>query len=229
MGVRFSNANTKVAKLAKVPALQPYLEGGRKIYNFDLLAGHSCPFAHECKSKVVNGKVKDGKHTKYRCFAASLEALYPTSYNLHKENFDTLRKLDRNRMLEELESAIPHNAGIVRVHSSGDFFNYDYFRAWMQVARNHPNILFYAYTKSLTYWSKYRPYIPKNFVLTASRGGLRDDLITKKGFREAIVIFHEDEAEKLGLEIDKDDSHAANSHGGSFTLLIHGVQPKKKR
>jgi len=42
------------------------------------------------------------------------------------------------------------------------------------------------------------------------------------------VVFSEAEAEKLGLEIDHDDSHAARPslRDQDFALLIHGTQPK---
>ena len=45
-----------------------------------------------------------------------------------------------------------------------------------------------------------------------------------KNLKYAKVVFSEEEAAELGLEIDHDDSHA---YGGdkSFALLIHGTQP----
>ena len=45
--------------------------------------------------------------------------------------------------------------------------------------------------------------------------------------RSAKVVFSEAEAEKLGLEIDHDDSHAARPslRDQDFALLIHGTQP----
>jgi hypothetical protein len=41
------------------------------------------------------------------------------------------------------------------------------------------------------------------------------------------VVFSEEEADRLGLEIDHDDSHAAdpNWRNLNFALLIHGSQP----
>jgi len=39
------------------------------------------------------------------------------------------------------------------------------------------------------------------------------------------VVFSEEEAAKLGLEIDHDDSHAYKGDK-SFALLLHGTQPK---
>jgi hypothetical protein len=66
-----------------------------------------------------------------------------------------------------------------------------------------------------------------NFVLTASYGGSDDYLIDELGLRSAKVVFSEAEAEKLGLEIDHDDSHAArpSTRNQDFALLIHGTQP----
>ena len=70
--------------------------------------------------------------------------------------------------------------------------------------------------------------MPNNLVLTASRGGRADHLISQHGLREAVVVFSEKEAADKGLEIDSDDSHAARPElrDQSFALLIHGVQPK---
>ena len=61
--------------------------------------------------------------------------------------------------------------------------------------------------------------------MTASYGGTRDELIGEYNLRSAIVVENEEEANKLGLEIDHDDSIAI-SNGPSFALLIHGPQPK---
>jgi hypothetical protein len=67
-----------------------------------------------------------------------------------------------------------------------------------------------------------------NFVLTASYGGRADHMISELGLRSTTVVYSEAEAEKLGLEIDHDDSHAARPslRNQDFALLIHGTQPK---
>jgi hypothetical protein len=67
-----------------------------------------------------------------------------------------------------------------------------------------------------------------NLVLTASRGGKYDRFIDEFKLREAVVVFSESEASDLGLDIDHDDSHAADpsKRNQSFSLLIHGTQPK---
>ena len=61
--------------------------------------------------------------------------------------------------------------------------------------------------------------------MTASRGGKWDNLIDEKGWKEARVVYSEEEAADLGLEIDHDDTHAAFGKK-SFALLLHGTQPK---
>ena len=235
--LKFSKANAKTEALKQVEELKPYLEGKRKIYSLDLLSGYSCPFAEKCLSKATvdkatgKRKIKDGTKTEFRCFSASQEVQYTNVYNSRKHNYDMLKgassQLEMNRMLS---NALPSDAGIVRIHVAGDFFNRDYMLSWMTLAECNPNTLFYAYTKSLTYWLELEDYYNSNnnFVLTASFGGREDGLIEKHSLRYAKVVFSEAEAENLGLEIDHDDSHAArpSMKNQDFALLIHGTQPK---
>ena len=232
--LQFSDANAKLAELYSVPELQKWLENSR-VYSLDLLSGWSCPFAVDCLSKVIelpNGKkaIKDGPETEFRCFSASQEVLFPGVYNRRKHNYDTLRGLHLNDMIHRLNQDKPKDLGILRFHVGGDFFNSDYFFAALNLAMTNPDKLFYAYTKSLKYWVKYREWADKidNFILTASRGGRDDSLIDSEGLRETVVVFSEAEAEEKGLEIDHDDSHAAvpDWEFNNFALLIHGTQPK---
>tara|TARA_R110000824_G_scaffold6161_5_gene28331 strand:- start:8797 stop:9579 length:783 start_codon:yes stop_codon:yes gene_type:complete len=233
--LKFSPANAKTEALKQVEELKPFLADKRKIYSLDLLSGYSCPFAHECLSKAVadeNGKrtIQDGKYTKFRCFSASQEVQYNGVYNLRKHNYDSLRGLHVNDMIHHLHNDLPKNAGIIRIHVAGDFFNSDYMQAWYNVAVMNPSVLFYGYTKSIRYWQFHINEYPilNNFVLTASYGGRDDELISEYGLRSTTVVFSEAEAEALGLEIDHDDSHAARPslRDQDFALLIHGTQPK---
>jgi hypothetical protein len=130
-------------------------------------------------------------------------------------------------MAAKLYVSMPDNLGICRIHVAGDFFNRNYMEAWTLVARSNPDRLFYAYTKSLQYWLDLRNDIPDNLVLTASYGGRDDHLIATEGLRSATVVFSEAEADRLGAEIDHDDSHAARPslRDQSFALLLHGTQP----
>lgn len=230
--LRFSPANNKLKRMKENAGIAGFLIGRRKIYSLDLLSGHSCPFAKDCLSKVIvdNGKrkIQDGPDTKFRCFSASQEVLFPDLYNLRSSNFTSLRQLSLDEMIALIEPNMPPDLGVCRLHVGGDFFNPTYFYAWVKVARNHKDRLFYAYTKSLSYWIKHRSEIPSNLVLTASYGGRLDDLISQYSLRYSKVVYSEPQAEMLGLEIDHDDSHAAdpNKRDQSFALLIHNTQPK---
>ena len=243
VGIKFSAANTKLKKLYKVAALAKWLAGGKKIYSFDLLSGWACPQADKCMSRaiLVDGKrrIQDGPNTEFRCFSASQEVVYTNVYNLRKNNFDAIRdmlstrKLTIEQIADEIQSALPKNAGIVRIHVAGDFFSRLYFQAWLRVAQKNPSILFYAYTKALNHWVDARTLVNliPNIVLTASRGGRLDNFIDQYQLREAIVFNTIEEADDFNLPVDDDDSHAAipEDRDNSFALIIHGTQPAKKK
>lgn len=231
--MKFSEANAKLQALYNVPELQAYLTRRRKVYSFDLLSGWSCPFAKDCLSKVYQigdkKKLVDGKDCQFRCFSASQEVAFPSAYNLREDNFNTLRKLhSTDQMVDAILSVMPSNLGVCRIHVAGDFFNQMYFDAWCTIAQIYSDCLFYAYTKSLKFWLDTKLTICDNMVLTASRGGRLDNMIDEHNLREAVVVYSPEQADRLGLEIDHDDSHAAipEYRDQSFALLIHGIQPK---
>jgi len=196
---------------------------GKKVFTFSLPAGWTCPNALDClsKSNEETGKITDGKSMKFRCFAASAEAVYPAVRKSRWKNFRLLKEAEN--MAKLIQASLPKKAEIIRIHVSGDFFNKDYFLAWLEVSKNNPSIKFYFYTKMVRYVWEYKKFFPDNFIYTVSRGGKEDNLIV--GLREAIVVFSEKEASDKKLEIDHDDSHAM-TQGQSFALLIHGIQPK---
>ena len=199
-----------------------------KIHTFSLPSGYSCPAANECLSKAdrVTGKITDGVDMEFRCFSATDEARSPNARNARWHNFELLRRESTATMVERIQQSLPKAAQIVRIHVAGDFFNQKYFDAWCIVAGNNPDILFYAYTKSLNYWKASLSNVPANLNLTASTGGKYDSIIDELGLKYSTVVYHPEEADKLGLEIDHDDSHAM--YGTKpFALLLHGTQPAK--
>lgn len=224
MIVKFQPANAKVKRLAD----QIAVETGKRphIYGFSLPAGWACPGARDCLSKAhrQSGKLKDGPETEFRCFMATMESYQPSLRASVWQNFDQLKAAKTaERMADILDAAIPDNANMIRVNVDGDFFNQAYFDAWLLLARKHPDITMYAYTKSLPYWVNRLGDIPLNFRLTASYGGRHDHLIERHRLKFAKVISHPSEAGDL--EIDHDETHAAIGTK-SFALLLHGQQPK---
>jgi hypothetical protein len=225
MRLAYAPANAKLVKLAT--------RLGVKVYSFDMLSGVTCPAAKDCKSwaeEYGRGKrrIRDGKHTVFRCFSASQEALFTNVYRFRKANMEAALGLAAKSPMQcatALVNAIPADAGAIRIHVAGDFKILNYFDAWLEVCDRRPDLRFYAYTKMLSFWQKRRDVIPANLALTASRGGRFDHLIDSEGFRESVVVYSKAKARRLGLPIDSDDYHAYRLRGGSFALLIHGAQP----
>lgn len=225
--MKFSKANTKLQKLQKLT--------NKRVYSFSLLSGHTCPGAKDCLAMVVydwaknNYTLEDGPEQKFRCYAASQEMQYTGVYNHRLSNWESVEKISSpHKIANKLDGVFPPDAEIVRIHDAGDFFKKKYFFAWVLLALKHPNVVFYAYTKMNPFWIEYQDQIPDNMVLTASRGGRWDSLIDSHGLREAIVVEHEWQAQKMGLSIDIDDSIAYNPsrRNENFALMIHGQGPQ---
>lgn len=234
---KYSNANKKTELLYRYAdsSLKEWLGDSRKkVYSIDLLSGFSCPHAKQCLSRAIqlpNGrrKIKDGKHTEFRCFSASQEARLKDVYKKRAANLKALRDAKTETGIFEILSAnLPLDAGVIRMHVSGDFFSLEYFRAFLRLARENPTVLFYAYTKCLDMWVNNREELEAldNVVMTASRGGDLDHMIDQHALREALVVLSADEDEHVG-ELDHTDIHAADParRNESFRLLIHGSQP----
>jgi len=195
------------------------------IYNNFYLNPKPCNLLTSCKAIII---------IDYRCYSASLEAIYPSQLKQRNYNFDLLKACNKDvqELTNLINASIPIEAHIIRIHVGGDFYSQNYFDAWLNVAmlnrENHRQ--FYAYTKSLPFWINRLDSIKlgeyQNMELIASRGGTKDKLINVYGLREAIVVDTEQEAIDKGLEIDYTDYLACYGKE-SFALLNHGTQPKR--
>lgn len=179
------------------------------VYEFNLPAGHSCPYAKDCKIKVDR---KTGKFnttgTKFRCYAASAER-FPAVRESRWKNYE--------EVLAGKEIEVPKDATHIRIHSSGDFFSQDYFDKWLEVCRKNPEVKFWAFTKSVQFWVNRLNEIPSNLTLQASRGSHQDDIAKKYNLKYA-EVFQDIKDVPGGMPIDTDDS-LAMSGDISFALL----------
>ncbi len=216
-------------------------KGNKKLPKTTLIYSHSagltCPGANSCKAFVtIKGDkrvLNRGNESLFTCFAASEELRYPNVYKARKYNFDLINNYVLKNDLKGLTDLINRsiqsnrkNITKVRIHESGDFYKPLYLESWLNVAKLNKDIKFYCYSKSLKFFLEV--LLPKNFYMVASYGGLHDDLIDKGYFKRfSKVVFSEEEATKLGLSIDKDDSHCYMDKGkNGFALLLHGLQEK---
>jgi hypothetical protein len=150
------------------------------VYEWNLPTGHTCPFALECLVKVDRETGKfENKSNAYRCYAASPER-FPAVRNHRWANYEYVRKSNK--------PVLPKDCKAVRIHAAGDFFNQAYFDIWIEIAKENPNVEFWAYTKSLKYWVNRINDIPANLVLTASRGGRNDELIDQYKLKHVEVV-----------------------------------------
>jgi hypothetical protein len=199
---------------------------------FNLPAGHSCMQAKACRaaSDRVTGKIINGPHQEFRCYAASLEARSTPMRTMLHENIRMLKEAGTEyEMFMLIKRSLQlagawDNGSVVRIHSHGDFFSVDYMRAWQSIAYSSPSNYYYCYTKAVR-WAvrtKEQGFVNENFSMTMSRGGTEDKVIPSSGIKEAVVVGSEEEAHELGLEIDHDDSLACFGDR-SFALLIHGA------
>ena len=138
------------------------------IMSFSLPAGHACPGSNQCMAKTLFKKgyvnpnndrptigfyVQDGPNCQFRCFASTDESKYPAVRNQRWHNFIKLIDCKGHvpTLVKLIESSLPVTWAPLRLHVAGDFFSQAYFDAWLTVARNHPDRIFYAYTKSLPF------------------------------------------------------------------------------
>lgn len=169
------------------------------VYEWNLPTGSTCPFALECKVSVdrITGKFKR-EDKSYRCYAANAER-FPAVRKSRWENFEMAKAGRLPNM--------PSKVKAVRIHAAGDFYNQEYFDLWLDYCTQHPDVEFWAYTKSVGYWVERLDQIPANLTLTASYGGRRDELIERYGLKSVRVFPSADDV-PLGLPIDTNDDYA---------------------
>ena len=202
-----------------------------------LPAGITCPGANSCKAWVT---LKDdkrvlnrGPESMFTCFAASEELRYPNVYNSRRYNYNLINSYVVKRDIDGLSNLIndsllanKKNIDKFRIHESGDFYHPLLLKAWINVAKFNRDIKFYCYSKSLDFFLEV--LLPNNFYIVASYGSRHDFLIDQGYFpKYSKVVFSEDEAKRLGLEIDIDDSLCFGNK--PFALLLHGTQEKNTK
>lgn len=173
------------------------------------------------------GKCKEG------CYAKKGRMACPTAKNAYYENYDMVKdgslwkQLDAEITILECRAEREKKQLRIRVHDSGDFFSVEYTNRWMDVMRNHPNVVFYAYTKMVNMF-KYDDVIDmaNNFHYVFSYGGTEDEDI-KDYDRKAIVISEDMEVPTGFVDGSHDDYYASEPSYDKIALYYHG--PKSGR
>lgn len=184
------------------------------VYEWNLPAGTTCPFAKECKvsSDRITGKFTTHSGS-FKCYAVKSER-FPAVREHRWNNFDFVK---RGGIPE-----LPSDCRRVRIHASGDFFSQEYFDMWLNLCRESPAVEFWAYTKSLPFWVKRIDDIPANLTLTASYGGKYDDLIDAYQLKSA-KVYRSISIVPPGMRVDTNDD-LARIKRESFALLDNNAK-----
>lgn len=167
MNAKWVEGNRKLLKTSK---------GKYRVVGFGIPADHNfthkgekhntCPAALACKAVCY------AKQGTYR-FSNVIEAReYNLKLSLRKRFVDMVIADLRDLTVKSKTRRKPYN--VVRLHDSGDFYSQAYLDAWSQIAATFPDVIFYAYTKSLHLSFA---NVPSNLRITRSQGGRHDRLI----------------------------------------------------
>ncbi len=122
-------------------------------------------------------------------------------------------------ILDEAVKKVTKTVAVIRLHDSGDFFKKWYVEAWVEVIKRHPNILFYAYTKSFPMFKGID--LPSNFRVTYSFGGKWDKKIDGPNSRIFPTL---DDRIKAGYVDGNDSDMPAILGKHNIGLVYHGVK-----
>ena len=122
-------------------------------------------------------------------------------------------------ILDEAVKSVSKTVAVIRLHDSGDFFKKWYVQAWVEVIKRHPNILFYAYTKSFPMFKGID--LPSNFRVTYSFGGKWDKKIDGPNSRIFPTL---DDRIEAGYVDGNDSDMPAILGEHNIGLVYHGIK-----
>ena len=166
-----TNTNAKIKKTAKL--------NGVRLYEFNLPALITCPFADSCK---------------VFCYADKGSYKYKVVVEKYAFNLELTKQPEAFQEAIQAE-LIKKRVEYVRIHSSGDFYSLKYLKIWVNIALNNPEVIFYGYTKSVPLFNSLD--LPSNFIFCYSTGGKKDNLI-KPGAKKAVIFNSLEELQKAG-------------------------------
>jgi hypothetical protein len=170
--------------------------------------GRTCPMKDKCEPGC------------YACFG---RMGMPNFIRACNENFEMVKdgsfwfKVECELAYEERLAAKKGKQLCIRIHDAGDFFSREYLLNWLNVMEHHPDVRFYAYTKSVSLLKSVT--LPKNFTVIFSYGGKEDELIEPTD-RHAHVV-----QKWIPWEYtdgSKDEIHAMNPEETKIALIYHG-------
>ena len=194
-----------------LPALGAKLDDGRTVL--------TCPQAGACAQF---------------CYARNGTYLFRNVKQAHARNLKmVLDGLEnwKSAIVAELQAKKFRGGKHVRIHDSGDFFSDDYLAAWLEVARQVPDVVFYAYTKEVKRFKRLvEGRAPENFKWLYSLGGKQDHLIDRVNDRHAEVFPSEAALEEAGyFNQEESDLLAIYAPTNRIGIVANNIPAFKKK
>lgn len=168
------------------------------------------------------------------CYARSGTYMFKCSKASHEKKLALTQRDDFTQvMINEIESwlkkkSVKHLK--VRIHDAGDFYDIQYLNKWVSVMTHYATdsrVSFYAYTKQVDMFKKYRAVkgLPDSFTVIFSYGGKQDKLINPAVDRHSKVFESMDRLVAEGYaESTADDMVAAMGVNNKIGLVFHHVK-----
>tara|TARA_R100000808_G_C2142767_1_gene150514 strand:- start:664 stop:1269 length:606 start_codon:yes stop_codon:yes gene_type:complete len=200
------NLLTQNAKMKKTS-----LENKTKIFNFSIPAYKTkggkitCPFAKDCIKYCYAQK---GNYTRFPI----IQELMEKKYELTKQN--NFVELMTNEIKKK-------KAKYIRIHDSGDFYSIKYLQKWVDIAIKNKDVIFYAYTKSIKFFTYNKINKPKNLKIIFSEGSKTDSLINTAKDRHARIFKSKELLEAAGYIDASNNDLLAITDNKKVGLVYH--------
>lgn len=162
------------------------------------------------------------------CYAKNGTFMFKNVLKAHVEKLElVLYRLEEWVVMMNDELSKPKYVDkYIRIHDGGDFFSEEYALAWMRIANNNPQCIFYAYTKEVQLFKEgIADQVADNFIVIYSYGGKQDHLIDRETDRHSDVFPDYDEMIRLGYnDIEPDDKWAATHPNKKVGLYRNNIK-----
>jgi hypothetical protein len=161
------------------------------------------------------------------CYARNGSYMFAPTRKAHLAKLEAVL-YHRSEWIEAVNKELSKNkyqGKFIRWHDSGDFFEISYLLDTYDIARKHPNITFYAYTKEVKLIKDTIDLQPANFTHIFSYGGKQDHLIDPLEDRNCNVFGSMSDLINSGYALMQDnDSFAATSTNHNIGIYRNNIK-----
>ena len=181
---------------------------GKTIWSFNKLAGRG--EIGGCKGscgRYCAGCYNADNPKKSDCYVFKEYARHgwenATSVKSHIKNTQAMRK-NMDKVFDDLDLQIKrarNKPSAIRIHASGEFEGVPEIEKWLDLAKKHPDIPFYAYSKAgdllIQFYRIHEKDIPDNFFINVSvwhMSGLHDYMYFLKNYKNVRAFVYMDDS-----------------------------------